>query len=92
MVGVAIEDPREFQIPDIGIVELEDAETGEGVLVDFGDPYVRDHFSKLTLDAAEKRTQLFRRIGMDAVRINTQDDYADPLMRFFRTRARKIRA
>lgn len=89
LVAVALSDPRETELPDIGIVELEDAETGEGILVDFGNAEVRDMFFKMASENAEKRSQMFRKIGVDMVEIGMQEHYSEPLMRFFKNRAQK---
>ena len=91
LVAIALEDPREYDLPAIGIVELEDAETGEGIMVDFGDSAVRDAFQKLTRKERDERDSLFRRMGLDAVNISTQGAYHEPLMQFFRMRAKKIK-
>ena len=91
LVAIALEDPREYDLPAIGIVELEDAETGEGIMVDFGDSVVRDAFQKLTRKERDERDSLFRRMGLDAVNISTQGAYHEPLMQFFRMRAKKIK-
>lgn len=91
LVAIALEDPREYDLPAIGIVELEDAETGEGIMVDFGDAAVRDAFQKLTRKERDERDSLFRRMGLDAVNISTQGAYHEPLMQFFRMRAKKIK-
>ncbi len=91
LVAIALEDPREYDLPAIGIVELEDAETGEGIMVDFGDSAVRDAFQKLTRKERDERDSLFRRMGLDAVNISTRGAYHEPLMQFFRMRAKKIK-
>ena len=91
LIAIALEDPREYDLPAIGIVELEDAETGEGIMVDFGDSAVRDAFQKLTRKERDERDSLFRRMGLDAVNISTQGAYHEPLMQFFRMRAKKIK-
>ncbi len=91
LVAIALEDPREYDLPAIGIVELEDAETGEGIMVDFGNTAVRDAFQKLTRKERDDRDALFRRMGLDAVNISTQGAYHEPLMQFFRMRAKKIK-
>ncbi|MFT5369797.1 MAG: hypothetical protein ACI8V2_004775 [Candidatus Latescibacterota bacterium] len=92
LIAVALSDPREEELPNIGIVELEDAETGEGILVDFGDAEVRRLFSQMAIDRAEKRAQMFRKVGVDTIEIGMQESYTEPLMRFFKTRMRKRRA
>ena len=89
LIAITLEDPREYDLPAIGIVELEDAETGEGILVDFGDAAVREAFQKLTRKERDDREALFRRMGLDAVNISTQGAYHEPLMQFFRMRAKK---
>ena len=91
LIAITLEDPREYDLPAIGIVELEDAETGEGILVDFGDAGVREAFQKLTRKERDDREALFRRMGLDAVNISTQGAYHEPLMQFFRMRAKKIK-
>lgn len=91
LIAIALEDPREYDLPAIGIVELEDAETGEGIMVDFGDATVRDAFQKLTRKERDDREALFQRMGLDAVSISTQGAYHEPLMQFFRMRAKKIK-
>ena len=91
LIAIALEDPREYDLPAIGIVELEDAETGEGIMVDFGDVAVRDAFQKLTRKERDDREALFQRMGLDAVNISTQGAYHEPLMQFFRMRAKKIK-
>lgn len=91
LIAIALEDPREYHMPAIGIVELEDAETGEGIMVDFGDAAVRDAFQNLTRKERDDREALFRRMGLDAVNISTQGTYHEPLMQFFRMRAKKIK-
>ena len=92
LVAVALSDPREMDLPDIGIVELEDAETGEGILVDFGDAEVRRLFSNMAIETAQTRSMMFRKVGVDTIEIGMQEPYTEPLMRFFKTRAQKRRA
>ena len=92
LVAVSLADPRETELPEVGIVELEDAETGEEILVDFSDPEVQMAFGRYARSEIEARERLFRSIGIDTVEISTKASYVEPLMRFFRMRASKIRA
>jgi hypothetical protein len=62
------------------------------VLVDFGDSEVRRLFSNMAIETAQKRTQMFRKVGVDTVEIGMQEPYTEPLMRFFKRRAQKRRA
>jgi uncharacterized protein (DUF58 family) len=92
VVPVVVSDRRERDIPDIGIVQLEDAETGEEILVDTSDIVTRSSFARFADESADHRRRLFRQMGLDAIEVNTGTNYVDPLMDFFRMRARKIRA
>ena len=91
LIAMALEDPRERTIPNVGIVELEDAETGEEILVDTSDPYFREQQARLAREAVAGRDRLFRSTGVDRVEIRTDASYVEPLMQFFRMRALKIR-
>lgn len=92
LIAVSVTDPREITMPDIGIVELEDAETGETILIDTGDPEFRKAFSGAGTAGIAMRDKLFKSINLDSINIMTDRSYVDPLMRFFRMRERKQRA
>ena len=91
LVAVTIADPRELALPDIGIVELDDAETGLEMLVDTSDASVRQSFARSTQDLMTARQRLFRSVGVDWVDVRTDRPYIEPLMRFFQTRALRFR-
>lgn len=91
VVPVVVQDPRERHLPDIGLVLLEDAETGEEILVDTSDIVARSAFAKSAEEADERRRKVFGQMGLDVVEVSTEESYVDPLMAFFRMRARKIR-
>jgi len=91
LVAVSVTDPREEQLPPIGLLELIDAETGETVLVDAGDPSMRSLFATEATRFGRDRTKMFRRIGVDHVETRTDEPYVEPLLRFFRMRERRIR-
>ena len=79
------------ELPAVGYIELEDAETGEQLTVNVSDPAFREAFDR---DVSETRTALereFRKTGVDVVEISTDRPYADRLMRFFRQRAKRFR-
>ncbi len=90
VVSICITDPREMQLPKVGIVELQDAETGETLLIDSSDSSFRKGFRLL----AEKRLQdtfdMFRSIGIDFIDIRTDIPYIDPIMKFFRMREKRL--
>ena len=90
-IVIRMGDPRERELPGIGYIELEDAETGEQLTVNLSDPAFREAFRR---DVSETRTVLereFRKTGVDVIEISTDRPYADRLMRFFRQRAKRFR-
>ena len=90
VVAVTITDPRELSLPGVGLIELEDAETGEEVLVDTGDSDWRRQYAEYNEALREARDQQFRVTGVDAIHIRTDEPYIDPLLQFFKLRERKF--
>jgi uncharacterized protein (DUF58 family) len=91
IVGIHIVDPRELAMPDVGYIELEDAETGETLLINSFDRKVRQLFGKRTSDAMSQKEKLFRSMNVDSIVIRTDESYFEPLIRFFRMRAKRFR-
>lgn len=91
MVAVTVTDPRELEMPDIGFLELEDAETGEEILIDTNDREWLRLYHEHSRDAREERNRLFRTMGIDTVHVRTDQPYIDPLIRFFRAREQRLR-
>jgi len=90
-IAVSITDPREEQLVTVGLLELEDAESGRRVMLDTG-----WHAPRLGLQVgAERRSSELRkrlaRLDVDLVPINAAESYVEPLIRFFTTRARRLR-
>jgi uncharacterized protein (DUF58 family) len=90
-VAIRMSDPREHQIPAVGYLELEDAETGEHVTVDVSDPAFRAAFESDVAEKLTARERQFRKTRVDVVEITTDHPYADRLIRFFRQRAKRVR-
>ena len=89
LVCVPVSDPAETVLPDVGLVELEDPETGELALVDTSSAAVRRAFAaKADEDAAELKRMLLK-TGVDTLRIDTASPYIDEVRALFRRRARK---
>lgn len=91
VVAIRLWDPREVELPDAGVIMLEDSETGEQVLVDTGDPQLRRRVAALAHARDERVTASFRRAGVDAFDISTEDDLVAALVRMARRRKRSIR-
>jgi len=90
LVALSIHDPREEELPAVGLIELRDAETGEHMLVDTSDRGVRDAYAQRARKRLDALHQLFRSTGVDQVEIRCDEDYMQPLIRFFRMRERRI--
>jgi len=88
MVAIALSDPREYDLPDVGFIELEDAETGEVLLLDTSNPILRREFARESRKATRLREKAFKLRDVDFVEIGTGESYVDPLVRFFRKRAK----
>ncbi|GBE03434.1 hypothetical protein BMS3Abin09_00349 [bacterium BMS3Abin09] len=89
VIALSITDPRELDLPDIGIINLEDAETGESCLVDTSSQAVRNIYRADALKMSGERTRLFRSINVDHIGIRTDVPYLQSLYTFFRMRERR---
>jgi len=90
VIAVTITDPREEDLPPIGLVDLEDAETGERVLVNASDRRTRDRFRAWAAARRTARESLFRANAIDALELFTDRPYDAHLVRFFHKRARRM--
>jgi hypothetical protein len=93
LITISITDPREIELPKIGFLELEDAETGETILIDTYDPNIRTGLLKLGQKEAEGRKDLFRSMGIDHVDImidETDHFYINPILKLFRLREKRL--
>jgi uncharacterized protein (DUF58 family) len=89
LIAVQVEDPRERELPDVGIVALEDAESGEVIEVDTASAAVRNRFRKLSLERGLQLVNDFRSEGIDTLQLRTDAPYMPALQRFFKTRERR---
>jgi len=88
LVAIQIEDPRERELPNVGIIALEDAETGEIIELNTARPAVRQRFSELAQQRAQALRGDLRAEGVDTVQLRTDLPYIAPLQRFFKSRGR----
>jgi len=89
LIAVTLTDPREASLPDVGYLELLDAETGETRLVNTRDPEARRSYADRWHAQREETLQLFRSLGIDRIEIGTDRTYVDDIMRFFRLREKR---
>lgn len=90
LIAVNLVDPRERQLPDVGFISLQDAESGRQLLVDTRNPRVRERFAEERRGEEEERSRTFRKLGIDEIFINSAESYIEPLVQFFRTRMRRL--
>jgi len=89
LIAVTVADPRECALPDVGLMEIQDAETGAQVLVDTGDKEVRRRYEELAREKNDKLASLFKGTGVDHIELYTDRDYVLDLVKFFRKRMKK---
>ena len=89
VIAVTLTDPRERELPDVGIMEAVDPETGETLLIDTGDRTLRETYRKRARDLAEQRSAQFRSLGIDELVLLTDQTYVKPLAQFFERRAKR---
>ncbi|MBN1697565.1 MAG: DUF58 domain-containing protein [Spirochaetales bacterium] len=89
LIAVSITDPREVNMPNVGLLELEDAETGEIITIDTGDPAVRRMYERRGREREDLLKKLFHSTGVDHIDIRTDRDYLQKIMRFFLEREKR---
>ncbi len=92
LICVHLHDPRESSLPEAGLLTIEDAETGELLEVDSSRASVREKFAVVNTARLEELDRALRRAGIETMRFNTHEPYAQPLQRFFETRRGRRRA
>ena len=90
LVAINIIDPREIELPNVGLIELEDAETGELIMIDTSSRESRRKYVELGASEMNGRRKLFRSSGIDSIEINTGKSYYNELIKFFRMRERRL--
>jgi len=91
LIAVRITDPREEEIPVVGLLELEDAETGARLLLDTNSAKVRAAYAAAAGRRRERIEQLARSSRIDLVEVSTDGGHLDALIRFFKLRERRLR-
>ena len=91
VIAVLVTDPVELEVPDVGLVALRDAETGETRVVDTGSKAFRDEARARASTRVEHLASRFASLGIDFIHVDAAGDVVDPLVRFFRMRERRGR-
>jgi uncharacterized protein (DUF58 family) len=82
VIAIRLTDPLEADLPDVGPIMMEDAETGEQLYVDTHDPALRKSFAKAVVQREEQLARIFKRAGVDVMRLSTGDDLVRAIVRF----------
>jgi uncharacterized protein (DUF58 family) len=90
LIAVTITDPREVELPRVGLLEVQDAETGERLIVDTSSKSVRRRYDAVMKGRRQELTRLFRQLQIDHIPLRTDRDVERPLMQFFERRAARL--
>ncbi len=91
LIPIQVIDPREEELPDVGLALLEDLETGDLIEVDTSDPGVRRAYQRRVARQKQLREELFRRLSIDSITVQTDRDYVRPLSDLFRRREKRMK-
>lgn len=89
LIAVSVSDPAERELPNVGLVEMEDPETGELVLVDTASKAVRESFAATSRAHREELRRFFLKSGIDTMELDTAEPYIDQVRMLFKRRALK---
>jgi uncharacterized protein (DUF58 family) len=89
LIPILLLDPRDEELPDVGLAAFEDLETGQELLVDTSSAQVRDRYRREMRGWREKHLKTFKKFGLDHCVIRTDKPYIDPLREMFARRARR---
>lgn len=87
IIALNIYDLRESELPPVGLIRVKDAETGRLMWIDSSNKKTRENYFRWWSGEQLKMNEMFKRYGIDSVRIRTDEDYVKPLMNLFKRRA-----
>ena len=91
VIAVRLTDPLELELPDLGLLTLRDAETGEQLLVDTHNPTFRKRFAAIAAQREADLRQSLARAGVDTLELSTDDDMVQAIVRFTELRRQRAR-
>lgn len=91
VIAIKLEDPRDYSLQEVGLMGLEDPESGEQITIDTTDRKLREEYSRLALEREKHISRLFRGGNVDLLRVSTSEDLFKPLVKFFRLREKRRR-
>ena len=90
VIAITITDPREIDLPNVGLLELQDAETGSVFLIDTSNEAIREKYSRRSRELIAERDKVFNSVSMDHIGIRTDRPYIDEFIKFFKKRKKRI--
>ena len=90
IIAITIMDPAEKDLPNIGILKVHDAETGEEKDIDTSDKRTMEEYRKNSFKRIKEREDLLRSVNVDRIDISTDKSYVDPLVKFFKMREKRL--
>jgi len=91
VLAIRLWDPRETELPDVGPIIMEDAETGEQLYVDTHDRKFRQRFKQAAEEREAQLAQAFKHAGVDALALSTEEDLVKAIVRFAKVRQQRRR-
>ncbi len=88
-IGIILDDRRENELPDVGMIKFADAETGQERWIDTNSKRVKTIMKKTREEAINRRNSMFLTSGLDRINVQAGNDYIKPLVQFFRVRERR---
>jgi uncharacterized protein (DUF58 family) len=92
LTAISLTDPRELELPPVGLIALRDPETGLETLIDTEDRSERERYAAAAADAVVSRRRLLAALGVEEIALRTDRSYVQPLMAYFQARAGRRRA
>ena len=89
LIAVTVTDPREEELPDIGMINVMDAETGREITINTSDSSVRKAYAKDAAKRAVDRDEILKQSRVDSIHVRTSEPYIDEIHRFFKMRERR---
>lgn len=89
LIAISIHDPHELRIPNVGMITLEDSETGEHMLIDTASERVRNELESRLRERRARLRRLLTSLKIDQIELRTDEDFSVPLINFFTTRIRR---
>ncbi len=86
MVGIKVYDPRDAELPDVGLVEMEDLESGRRMVVDTSSRAAREHYAAQWNARHEAMDKILARVRVDHADVTTEEDYVKELIKLFKRR------